>query len=270
MIVARRLHHNYLTNTFGDITIFESLVGTLTSVVSLPFKVFYYGHTTTMCKCVIYCEAICYNGKLGVIAYNVQKGAWDDAIHEVPHDNYGNYQLSDIVQCKGYIWIVDGWGYGRLVTCIYVLKLELGIATTTSIHTTSKLVLEKMSNSIDNQVEGIIEPQYGQCWKRVTNLPNDFLDKLKDVWYGEDESSQLVFVTHGGQICIVASKSLILMYNIIHDLWNTSPSFTPWHHKDIKTHGVLILNYGLLLQFKSKMIMLLFWMWVRYHQVYKI
>jgi hypothetical protein len=69
--MARRLHHNYLTNTFGDITIFESLVGTRTLVVSLPFKVFSYGHFTTMCKGVIYCEAIFYNDKLGVIIYNV-------------------------------------------------------------------------------------------------------------------------------------------------------------------------------------------------------
>jgi hypothetical protein len=108
VIVAKKLHHNYFTNTFGDIAIFESLVGTWTSVVNLPFKVFSYGRITTMCKGVIYCEAICYNDKLGVIAYNVQKGAWDDAIHEVPHDNYGDYQVNDIVQCKGYIWIVVG------------------------------------------------------------------------------------------------------------------------------------------------------------------
>jgi len=103
VIVARKLNHNYFTNTFGDIAIFESLVGTWTSVVNLHFKVFSYGRITTMCKGVIYCEAICYNDKLGVIAYNVQKGAWDDAIHEVPHDNYGDYQVNDIVQCKGYI-----------------------------------------------------------------------------------------------------------------------------------------------------------------------
>jgi len=108
-----------------------------------------------------------------------------------------------------------------------------------------------VNNSIDNQAERIIEPQYGQCWRRVIDLPNDFLDKLRDVWYGEDESSQLVFVTHGSQICIVASKSLILMYNSIHDLWNTLPSFTAQHHKNIKTYGVEVNSFPIEFWFTS-------------------
>lgn len=74
---------------------------------------------------------------------------------------------------------------------------------------------------------------------------------MRDVWFGEDESSQFEFVTHGNQICIVVSKSLILMYTIIHDLWNTLPSFTPQHHKDIEIYEVEVSSFPIEFRFTS-------------------
>ncbi|CAM6056290.1 unnamed protein product [Sphagnum tenellum] len=270
VIVAGKLRHNSsssssssLTDAFGSIAIFESSScscssssssssasaagGGWRSIDSLPPKVFSYGRTAAMCKGFIYCEAICCNGKVGVAAYDVERERWNDVIHQVPPDDNADYELSDVVECGGWIWMVVGRGYGGIITRIYILKLLLlGVTATTPPplpHPLSQqaaagvlTLLPADANSFSNNQEEEEIAQQDCCWRRVTDLPNELLDKLRDVWFGEDESS-LAIVAHGSRICIAAGKSLMLVYNIIHDSWSILPPFSPWHWKAIDTYG---------------------------------
>jgi hypothetical protein len=142
--------------------------------------------------------------------------------------------------------MVVGRGYGGIITRIYILKLLLlGVTVTTppplpplSQQAAAGVLtlLPADANSFSNNQEEEEIAQQDCCWRRVTDLPNELLDKLRDVWFGEDESS-LAIVAHGSRICIAAGKSLMLVYNIIHDSWSVLPPFSPWHWKAIDTYG---------------------------------
>lgn len=216
VIVAGKIRHNFLTEGFRSNAIYDSETSAWRVVDAQPPKVFSYGRTAAMCRGVIYCEAICYSGMLGVIGYDITREIWLDALHEISSDDLGDYQLSEVIECGGSIYMVVARGYGGVVTMVYVLKLEKSKGSQQQ---------SEVQRKEDESVYEVSNKDSKDAWRKVTDLPTEFLECLREVWFGVD-NSDVVCVAHGTKICIAAGMSLLLVYNVVTDSWSNVPSLS--------------------------------------------
>lgn len=193
VIIVGKIRHNFVTDSFRSIGIYESSTKAWRVVDSQHPKVFSYGPTAAVCGNFVYCEAICHFGNLGVMAYDIEAEAWQNALYEIPPDERGDYQLTQVVECGGAIYMVIARGFGGVPTGVYILKLE---------HGSTELL---------------------KSWKEVTNLGEELLEDLRNQWYGDDDAD-IVCVGHGTRICISAGVNLFLVYDVQTGLWTKVPA----------------------------------------------
>ena len=213
VIIVGKIRHNFVTDSFRSIAIYESTTKAWRVVdAQHPSKVFSYGPTAAICGGSVYCEAICHCGQLGVMAYDIQAEAWQKVLHEIPPDERGDYQLTQVVECGGSVYMVLARGFGGVVTGVYILKLEAPNV-----------------GSVTNADRGISEhPRTTQqapskSWKEVTNLCDELLEDLRNQWLGDDDAD-IVCVGHGTRICISAGVNLILVYDVKTGVWSKVPT----------------------------------------------
>lgn len=205
MIIVGKIRHNFVSDSFRSIAIYESTTKAWRVVdAQHPSKVFSYGPTAAVCGRFVYCEAICNCGQLGVMAYDIEAEAWQRVLYEIPPDDRGDYQLTQVVECGGSIYTVIARGFGGVPTGVYILKLEHPQAENPS---ESKAQQHPTSNA----------------WKEVTILGDELMEDLRNQWYGDDDAD-IVCVAHGTRICISAGVNLVLVYHVQTGLWSKVPT----------------------------------------------
>lgn len=210
VIIAGKIRHNFVTDMVRSVAVYESKTNAWRVVgAQHPLNVFSYGPTAAVCGNSLYCEAICSRGELGVMMYDIENEVWDNDLHEISRDDRGDYQLTQVVECGGSIYMVLGRGFGGIVTLVYILKLE-------------SETLEGTRRRGDGNARG---EKLEKVWRQVTRLTENFLEDLRDVWFGEDDAA-VACVGHGSQICIVAGTSLLLVYDVNLDVWSKGPSLS--------------------------------------------
>lgn len=210
VIIAGKIRHNFVTDMVRSVAVYELKTNAWRVVdAQRPLNVFSYGPTAAVCGNLLYCEAISSRGELGVMVYDIENEVWDNNLHEISRDDRGDYQLTQVVECGGSIYMVLGRGFGGIVTLVYILKLE------------SETVEGIRSRGDENVRGGKME----KVWRQVTRLTDNFLEDLRDVWFGEDDAA-VACVGHGSQICIVAGTSLLLVYDVNLDGWSKGPSLS--------------------------------------------
>lgn len=205
VIIVGKIRHNFVSDSFRSIAIYESTTKAWRVVdAQHPSKVFSYGPTAAVCGRFVYCEAICNCGQLGVMAYDIEAEAWQRVLYEIPPDDRGDYQLTQVVECGGSIYTVIARGFGGVPTGVYILKLEHPQAENPS---ESKAQHHPTSNA----------------WKEVTILGDELMEDLRNQWYGDDDAD-IVCVAHGTRICISAGVNLVLVYHVQTGLWSKVPT----------------------------------------------
>ncbi|KAG0579248.1 hypothetical protein KC19_4G085200 [Ceratodon purpureus] len=212
VIIVGKIRHNFVSDSFRSIAIYESTTKAWRVVdAQHPSKVFLYGPTAAICGGSVYCEAICHCGQLGVMAYDIQAEAWQKVLHEIPPDERGDYQLTQVVECGGSIYMVLARGFGGIVTGVYILKLEAPSSDTPHVEHDS------------SEHSRTTQQPPSKVWKEVTNLCEELLEDLRNQWFGDDDAD-IVCVGHGTRICISAGVNLILVYDVKTGLWSKVPT----------------------------------------------
>lgn len=205
VIIVGKIRHNFVTDSFRSIAVYESTTKAWRVVdAQHPSKVFSYGPTAAVCGSIVYCEAICHCGQLGVMAYDIEGESWQQVLYEIPIDEQrGDYQLTQVVECGGCIYMVIARGFGGVPTGVYILKLE---------RSPGNSVTKERGNE-----QGL------NSWKEITHLCEELLEDLRNQWYGDDDAD-IVCVGHGTRICISAGVNLILVYDVETGLWSKVPT----------------------------------------------
>jgi hypothetical protein len=168
-----------------------------------------YGETSVLCGDVFYCGALMRSsGKLCVIGFDIRTETWQGESGAVPPhpDTWSNYQLTQVVECGGDVYMALASGYRGeglhgVVSSLDILKLE---AATTESH------LENSSQAL-------------KAWRQVTRLCDEWLEDLQKAWFYDYYLNGPVCVGHGSRICISAGPGFIVMYDVESDCWSRLP-----------------------------------------------
>lgn len=228
VIIVGKIRYTFVTDSFPSIAIYESSTKSWMAVdAHHPANVFSYGPTAAVCWGSVYCEAIYQCGQIGVVAYDIEAETWQKVLHKVPLDDRGDYQLTQVVECGGSIYMVLARGFGGVVTCVYILKLE---DSNTDAPVGS---VPRDWHESEDPTRAQLHPKE---WREVTSLSEELLEDLRDEWFQNDDAnaSTIVCVGHGTRICISAGVSLILVYDIRTDLWSKVPACS--QHFELGVH----------------------------------
>ena len=166
-----------------------------------------YGRTSVLCGDVFYCGAVMRSsGEFGVVGFDIRTEAWQGELSAVPAplDDRSNYQLNQVVECGGNVYMVLARGYELqgVLSSMGILKLE---AATTESH-------------LENSLQAL------KAWRQITCLCDEWLEDLQKAWFHDDYSDGPVCVGHGSRICISAAVGFIVMYDVESGCWSRLPS----------------------------------------------